>query len=260
MSRRELFSHLIQMGGGQVLEDRFVIEPAVFDCFDRSSIRPSATFSAMLEYCQLDTSQPAEHQLAQWMCMLTYGNFGDAKILEEGLPSYVHRVAADYNHVSVYGQSFVPITIMGVSVEILVELLSHRAGWVGRLTTSATKAQDDPLYRVLGTADEREFEMKFINDFLKWRESAIGGNPKESAYGKKESSNRMNLGVKAISLTIGLTLVEWSWILSGRIPKSGNEEEVRDLAHRICCVLRKNEMYRDVIKPPEDYGWDGPIT
>ena len=256
--RRELFAELINAAGGQVVEDRFVQRPAVFDSINRDSLEASPTFFKIFERTQIDTTLPFDHQLAEWLCWITNGNFNDPKILEEGAHNYVHRIAKTYNHHSVVGNSFVPITIMGVSVDAVAELLAHRTGWAGRTTSRACLTMEDPLYRVMGpplaSLTECQDEIARIREFIEFKKSWPTA-PRETSYGRKESRRRLDLGAATVMMTIGMTIPEWSWLLSGRMKSQGNEAEVRELAYLICQALREQEVFCHVIKPPEEYGW-----
>lgn len=238
---REDLIRLIEETGGAVEEGRFVTRPG---CAILAATEPGALLSRL----GVDTGRPPYEQLGEFNSRLTYLSFPKKPGSSE---QYNIDMVHKHQHLSVYGSLHVTFLIAGVSVETSMELVAHAEARVARLTTSRTRAMNDPLYRIQGTDAERELQRAFLRRFLELRtQFESGARPRESENGN-ELWNLLNVGAKATALTYTMSLKDYHKLFIGRLQTAGNELEVREICARMCDLL--HERYPLVIRPPRYY-------
>ena len=150
MNTRENISKLIEISGGKVLDNRFVLEPGV--------ILISKTENVILEeICNLFHLTDDNKQLAELNARITYMNF------KEPRENYLEDIVNKLHHQSILSNIHLGFLVTGVKGETLLEFASSSAN-ISRQTTSRTKSADDTLYVA------KESDVEFINKFLKIRE------------------------------------------------------------------------------------------
>ena len=257
-----LHASLIEAAGGEVVEcrkgrKRFVTNPGVVLPYDRRQF--AASFLPVLEQLRVDPVQDVPTQLAEFLARLTYLSRGP----NEGRQGdrFVHKVALDFGHGGIAGLESEPVLFAGVSDEIVKELLSHEHGEVvaarvGRLTSANTAAMEETLYVVSPIPQFQAREILFIEEYLDWSDEFNRRNPVPvmSAQYRKEHVGRLNLGIKATTVTIAMSTMNWKWLFMGRLKSDGNEDEVRRIAARACLLL--HQRYPLAIAHPREYGYN----
>lgn len=140
----------------------------------------------------------------------------------------------------------VTFLVAGSSIETTIELLSHGPE-VARLTTSKTSAMDFPMFRIQGDEASRELQKKYLLKTLAFSRELDG---------KGEFFNRLHSGAKSTVLTVTMKLASLHHVFFGRLPKDGNEEEVREIFREMSRILK--EKYPQWILPVETYEHLGP--
>lgn len=181
-----------------------------------------------------DSSQPSE-QHAEFNSRLTYLSFNDEKKCSE---SYHNKLIKELGHRSIYNDENITFLIAGCSIETMIEFIAHNEAKIARLTSSKTKAQDEVLYRIQTagfTQDfiehQKELVLKFLgieNEF-KYHSK----NPKEN-----EIQNILNLGNKAVSFTISMSIKDWHKTFIGRLSDHGVENEMLEILEDVLAILK----------------------
>jgi len=149
----------------------------------------------------------------------------------------------------VCARGFASVLFAGISLEASLELVANRSGRNARLTSSHTRAMDDTLYRLVGSAAAQGEQRRAIEAFLGWRASLDADR-----LGGRSPHNMMNLGSRATLLHMGMSLEDWRRIFESRLGKEGNEPEVRE-AYALACTLL-HERFPHVIRPPAAHGYE----
>lgn len=180
----------------------------------------------------------SENMLAEFNSRLTYMNFPENLSLEES-DKYNKSMIEDHQHYSVHAHTYFTFLIAGCSVEACMELMAHNEAQVARLTTSNTKAMDDPIYYSGG-------DMAVENQIWSDKKSKLD-------YGVKSRMmrNALNPGLKSIALNYTMSLKDFHKLFIGRISEKGVEPEVRLICERMCEILHKKNPL--VIKSPNEY-------
>lgn len=236
---RELLSEMIQLAGGEVRENRFVIRPGVM-LIVTSQVSDKA--KQLMSLLSVDTRHPDYLLVGEFNGKLTYLSTKEVDTLD-----YNRKMARVYQHLSVYGPMTATFWIGGISLETSMELVAHKEATVGRLTSSKTKAMNQPLYRVFGPDADKQIQL--INAVSKVREEFMQGHGHSSE--QTEWLNLNNIGSKATTLTYTMALKDFHKLFIGRLPEAGNETEVREVCTRMCQIL--HEEYPIVIRSPEEY-------
>ena len=226
---------LIELAGGQVEDGLFVSRPGV--CITNCTTltdRGSEIFNAM----NIDDSEPIYRQNAEFNSRITYMSFPEKK---QSSKEYNDMMVNKFGHLSVYNDFYATILFAGISVECALELVAHNEGKVARLTSSKTKAQNDPLFVLLGGQD---IERSLIRDVLSVMKKYSGAID-------YDVFNNLFPGSKAVSLTLNMSLKDWHKTFIGRISETGVEREVRLVMERAALLL--GQKFGGLIKTPEEY-------
>jgi len=159
------------------------------------------------------------------------------------------EMVEQHQHLSVYGDWSVTFLVVGITYEVLKELIAHREGHVSRLTSFKTKAQTETYYRIWGTPEQQLLQMEFINEFLdmkkKWQTHS------DYSLLGLELSNSLNLPCKVAVAEITMTLKDYHKLFIGRCGPNGNEYLIQQLAGQMADYL--HESYPLIIKTKEEY-------
>jgi hypothetical protein len=237
----------ITAAGGLVEDQRFVLRPGVFLTHQPETESSSPTMRAVARSWGL-SEQSHFLTLAESSAVITYMN-PDSRA-QQGA-DYVRQVLS-LGHHSIVGQSFVTLGLFGIPLEVVIELLSHGMDTTARLTSSAVKAMDDPLFCVFGPQPEQAKRL-LIALLQTYREHGWEAEPRPAA---RELRNCHWPSSRAVLLLMGMRLIDWGKLLSKRCPGAGNEANLRYLCGLIAHTLRQVEEYALVIEPPERYGWE----
>lgn len=184
---------------------------------------------------------PRHYQmLADLGARLTYLSFRETPDKDNAL---LRRVAEEMQHLSVFACCHATFLIAGVSVETSMELIAHNEATAARLTTSNTKAMDEPLFRIQGSSLEQIRQKAAITAMLGSRDAGGGMS--------REFRNICSPGAKATALMYTMNLKDYHKLFIGRIPRAGNEAEVREICSRMCEEL--HVRFPMVIRSPDEY-------
>ncbi len=227
---------LIEVAGGTVENDLFVTRPG---CLLIANTILTGAGKDLVERLHI-LDRPEYEQMAELNARLTYLSFR-----REGEPGdlYLHKLAREHQHLSVFSQATATFLLAGVSVETSMELIAHGEAKVARLTTSKTRAMDHPLFRLQGSAASQAAQRRQIQSAL---DAMVGSKPEE-----REFANINNPGSKATALTYAMNLKDYHTLFIGRLPEAGNETEVREICYRMCQQL--HAIYPLVIRHPDEY-------
>jgi len=251
---RDLLKKTVEAAGGRVEQDRFVVEPGLFEAAQSSTLRAS---SPMAEVCRLwgvDPDQPFSALMAECAALVTYLN--PASRRQSG-SEYVQSVL-DLGHDSIMGQSFVTLGLFGVPLEIVIELLAHGLDSTARQTSSAVLSMSDPLFCTYAPSPMREWQMEQVEQALVRHRLAETKWPQLSGPVNLELRNSLLPSNRAVFLFVGMRIIDWQKLLKKRLPRLGNEAMLRVVCQRICLLLRSNPEWAALIASPESYGWDAP--
>lgn len=227
MDYRIFHSQLIQLAGGEVEEDLFVIKPGV--CLN--SVTRSVTPSAILDLFNIDKELSDAHKLLELNSKITYLTHA-----QKG-KEYVEDIYNNKKHVSISNNFHVGFLVAGASGETLLEFVSSNAN-IDRLTTSRTKANEDTLYIV-----EDDLDKEYIKEFIGLRKLYLkdrrGTAPEKLTRDDIERANKFNLFTKALSFTVSMSLDNWLWYLDKKISQD-YEYEFKAVCIEIKRILNEN--------------------
>lgn len=240
---RAKLAQIIMAGNGVVEDDLFVLKPGVLLM---NVTETTSEAAALLDRLGLDADLRGNARVAAFDARLTYANFpdDDARSGE----AYLRSVVEGRGHTSVAARAYASILFAGISMEDSIEFVAGRNGRSARLTSSDTKAQDDPLYCVRGSHWERIAQKAFVSRVTRLRSASSA-----ESFGGRYVRNMLNLGNRATLLHMGMCMEDWHGIFRGRLPAQGNEPAVRDAFARACELLHPRFPY--LIRTPADYGY-----
>lgn len=233
-SFQEKHKKLIEAAGGEV-DDIFVLKTGV-----RITKQSALRNNYILDTMNIDTSSQ-EKAHAEFNARLTYLAFKDTK---EDNNNYIDRMINEFQHRSIFNDEYVTFLIAGCSVETELEFIAHNEASVARLTSSKTNAQNEPLFKVFGTDHEIYCQKEIIKKIIKLKD------PYREQL-SNEMFNMLNVGTKAVSFTITMSIKDWHKTLIGRLSNSGVETEMLDICEHIAIQLK--EEYPYFFKSVEDY-------
>lgn len=242
---------LITSTGGTVLDNLFITKPGVA-ITKVSSLTDTAKL--IFDTMNINIENTDAEQSAEFNSRITYLSFKDEKDLTNRLNS---NMVNKFQHLSVYNDEYVTFLISGVAVETELEFIAHNEASVARLTSSKTNAQNDPLYKLVtfDTSDEMiKIQKQLILQNITMREKLIaeyGNDFLLKNKNNREVFNLLNVGSKAVSFTITMSLKEWHKTLIGRISNSGVELDMLETMEIIAKQLK--DRYPEVIKTVEEY-------
>lgn len=222
MNTRENISKLIEISGGKVLDNRFVLAPGVILISKTENIIPK-------DIRKLFHLTEEKKQLAELNARITYMNF------KEPRENYLEDIVNILHHQSILSNINLGFLVTGVKGETLLEFASSSAN-ISRQTTSRTKSADDTLYVA------NECDVEFINDFLKIREDYLTHHPSTNSKDDIEYRNEFNLFTKAMSFTISMNLYDWIYYVDKKITQD-YEYELKSICQRIKEIIKKEYPY-----------------
>ncbi len=240
---RDRFAEIIATAGGTVEDERYVTRPGVIVM---NVTEPTLEAERLADVIGLDHDLDGNAWVAALDGRITYLSFpaSDDRTGKE----YLRAIVEDRGHTSVTARGYASVLFAGISLEDSIELIAGRAGRSARLTSSDTNAQNDTLYCLHGTPEQRAAQRAFVEAVLAIRASVT----KESVGGRYEH-NKLNLGNRATLLHVGMCLEDWQGLFRGRLQKHGNEPCVREAFARACVLL--HARFPHVIRNPADYGF-----
>jgi adenylate kinase len=138
-------------------------------------------------------------------------------------------------------QNQVTFLIAGITVETSMELCAHNEASVARLTSSKTKAMDEPMYKILSNCDTHDQKI-FINKMIEMRTKNDFS---------REQKNIMNIGNKVTALTYTMTIENLHKLFIGRSKENGNETELREVIKLM--VDQSHQLFPNLIKTWKEY-------
>jgi hypothetical protein len=243
---QERHKRLIESAGGAV-DGLFVMKTGVM-ITKKSQVTSDAI--SLMNALNIDDTRPEFEQHAEFNSRLTYLSFKDEKNSSE---EFNNMMINKLEHRSVYNDEFVTFLIAGCSVETMTEFIAHNEATVARLTSSKTKAQNYPLFKIntKGLSDEFiKLQKKIVLDTIKLKESFEGGSVRYNAQ-ENEIFNQLTLGNKVSSFTITMSLKDWHKTLIGRLSENGVELEMLDIIEDIAVKLKSE--YPVFFKTVDEY-------
>ncbi len=222
MNTRENISKLIEITGGKVLDNRFVLEPGVVLISKTENVIPE-------DICKLFKLTDNNKQLAELNARVTYMNF------KEPREKYLENIVNNLHHQSILSNINLGFLVTGVKGETLLEFASGRAN-ISRQTTSRTISADDTLYVA------RKEDMEYINEFLKIREEYVKKHASHNSKDDIEIRNEFNLFTKAMSFTISMNLYDWIYYIDKKINQD-YEYELKVICKKIKEVIKSEYPY-----------------
>jgi len=241
---RARLAQIVVAAGGTVEEGRYVTRPGVLVV---NATAPTTEGIALLDQIGLDADLSPGARVAAFDARITYLHF-PAQEARTGA-EYLAEVVDVRGHTSVCARGFASVLFAGISLEASLELVANRAGKNARLTSSHTRAMDDTLYRLVGSAAEQAEQRRAIEAFLEWRAGLDA-----ERLGGRYPRNMLNLGSRATLLHMGMSIEDWRGILQSRLKKEGNESEVRE-AYALACALL-HDRFPHVIRTPAAQGYE----
>lgn len=171
-------------------------------------------------------------------------------------------------------QGLATFLLAGISIETSLELVAHKEARVARLTSSKTKAMDLPLFRVQSGGVSGRVHKRYILEVLSSRahferthhprvQTANGtlahgfGHlsaqllPADQEQVANEIWNITAPGSKCTALCYTMALRDFHSLFVGRIPFSGNENEMRHICWEM--ALQLHQRYPQHIHHPSAY-------
>ena len=240
---QERHKTLINNSGGLV-NDIFVEKVGVL-----LTKKPTLTKEAkqLFDLINIDTLATDSEQHAEFNSRLTYMSFKDKK---SSSTEYNRKMIQEYGHRSVYNDEVITFLVAGSGLETMLEFIAHNEATIARLTSSKTKSQNEPLYRLRLKNFSEEFinlQKTMIKEMIELRKS----NKKDFNEKEEEVFNTLNLGNKAVSFTISMSIKDWHKVLIGRLSGSGVEDELIEIVEIIADKL--NSEYPHFFNTKEEY-------
>jgi adenylate kinase family enzyme len=214
----QLKRDILIKSGAEIENDIFVIKPGI------SIIAETKTENNNLFYNEENSDYV---KLGGFSAKICYMSEKTEKELCEDM--------AKYNHYSIYNGIYITFLIAGVSIETMIELMSHKESSISRQTTSKTISQNMPYYRVQGTFEQIELQKKYILEYLKLKKSYEQEFKKTNQI--PEFFNMLDLGCKCACFEYTMSLKDLRKTITSRILKFGNETEVRYVFMKILDIL-----------------------
>ena len=242
---------LITSTGGTVSDDTYVTKPGV--AITKVSALTDAA-KLVFETMNINTQNSEAEQSAEFNSRITYLSFKDEKDLTNRLNS---NMVNKFQHLSVYNDEYITFLISGTAVETELEFIAHNEASVARLTSSKTNAQNEPLYKLISfdTSEEMlDIQKTMILKNIEMREELVAKHGTDFLLKNKnnrEVFNLLNIGSKAVSFTITMSLKEWHKTLIGRLSHSGVELDMLEIMEMVAGQLK--DRYPEVIKTIPEY-------
>ena len=230
-SYQQFHRQLIEQAGGQV-EDIFVLRTGVL-MTKRSQITSAA--AQLFETLHLDTTRADYEQHAEFNSRITYLSFPEEK---QSAAAYHEKMIHQYGHRSIYNDEHVTFLIAGCAVETALEFIAHNEATIARLTSSKTKAQNAPLFKLLGNDPAfHEKQKQLIYNYIEAKEAAPIAHHQQAP--NNEYWNLLHFGNKVVSFTITMSIKDWHKTLIGRLCYQGVETDLRPIMETIALQLKE---------------------
>lgn len=231
-SYQDKHRQLIEAAHG-IVEDIFVLKTGVL-LTKKSKVTKAA--QQLFEQLNIDTSRPEYEQHAEFNSRITYLSFkdtpGDSQAFNE-------RMIKEYQHRSVYNDEYVTFLIAGCAVETELEFIAHNEAKIARLTSSKTKAQNDPLFKIVQKGADAAFiatQKEMIHAYLTQKAQFETQAIRSDAF-QNEVFNLITPGNKAVSFTITMSIKDWHKTLIGRLSHHGVETDMLEIMEEIARQL-----------------------
>lgn len=224
----------------------YITTPGIFKLKETRFVEGAAEIMSVFGVNQTDI--PC-NQSAEFNSRLCYLQVASSEKLNTLVQDMIHK----YGHLSVFGDWSVSLLIVGLSDECLKELIAHHEIHTSRLTSSKCSAQADwanLTFRVSGTETQIETQLKALSFAM---DAIQRGKDKGNFEGlSMEQVNNLVPACKVSACVATATVKDWHKFIIGRFPVSGNEYQIRDLAHRLAAYFHSE--YPDSIFPSmEEY-------
>ncbi|NBS41092.1 hypothetical protein EBS80_00335, partial [bacterium] len=158
---RDRFAEIIATAGGTVEDERYVTRPGVIVM---NVTEPTLEAERLADVIGLDHDLDGNAWVAALDGRITYLSFpaSDDRTGKE----YLRAIVEDRGHTSVTARGYASVLFAGISLEDSIELIAGRAGRSARLTSSDTNAQNDTLYCLHGTPEQRAAQRAFVEAVL----------------------------------------------------------------------------------------------
>lgn len=233
---KQIMSDLVNKSFGHT-EGNFVSKPGVMLLHNYEGLTTQS--KDLFYHFNICKNQSDLLQLSEFCSRITYLSFKDTV---EDSTEYHKKMIQTYGHLSPYSMNTPCFLIAGCSIEAMLEFVAHKEASIARLTSSMTKAMDEPLF-VIDSDIEKEYITKQLELRMEYQEKLN--------YLPLEYKNRLYLANKATAFVVGMNLKDWHKTFIGRISHYGVEKEMVNLCSRICEIL--HTYYPLIILTPDDY-------
>jgi hypothetical protein len=225
----------------------YITEPGIFKLKETRFTEGVGEILSVLGVNQTDIPCNQSAEFNSRLCYLQSANPTKPNTLVQCM---IHK----YGHLSVFGDWSVSLLIIGLSDECLKELLAHHEIHTSRLTSSKCMAQHDwsnLIFRVNGADDHQiETQLKGLSFAMHSLQHAkLKGNFEGLTT---EQVNNLVPASKVSACVATASIKDWHKFIIGRFPSSGNEYQIRDLAHCLAVYFR-SEYPGSIFPSMEEY-------
>lgn len=248
---QKIFSQLVLEGKGQH-DGLFVTKPGVVLIKNGDIVTNEAKVIA--ESLNIYPDQNDDLLVGEFCARITYLAFPKEMETAEEARKY-HEKMHELGHLSVYKmfkKSHV-FLIAGCSLETALEFIAHNEGRVARLTSSKTKAMDEPFYRLQGNDAQQKIQREIVENYISKRESVRGSLSDEEKKENREFINMTAPGSKCTAFLIGMDLMDWHRTLIGRLDNVGVETEMQEVCEMVRASLKKVDKTELILTKDEYY-------
>lgn len=175
----------------------------------------------LFDNLNISKEQSNEDRLGDFTARITYLSFPTRKYSPQ---NYKNRLLS-LGHSSPWNLKTISILVVGLSIETVLEFVSGYANRSGRLTSSDTKAMNNPYYF---TGGNESLEC-LVGDFVKWRNSLD-----TTTNLTLNESNQFHLANKCSAIVVSMEPQEWEELLDARLdPDTHCEVEYQNILKRI---------------------------
>ncbi len=238
---------LVLGSAGEIEDHLFVTKPGILLLTEE----PRLTDPARQLFADLHLSQDTTdaQQLVHFKTAVTNLTFPKGG---KNTERYLEQVVRKAAHRSVVNDVRPVFLLAGIAAETALELIAHKEGDIGRLTSSATSAMRFPHFEINGEAWERLVQkVALLEHLLNHRKLfALSGAVGTFSH-TLEYQNRLHPGNKALALVFSMGLKDIHKMLIGRLAPQGNEAALQEVCTRMCTLL--NQRHPQFIETPEWY-------
>lgn len=182
----------------------------------------------------IDLNQGTFLALSEFNAKITYLSFNSQK------NNYHDFMINEVKHLSPYSLNTPNVLIVGCSIEGSLEIIAHNEAKIARLTSSKTKAMNDPYFYLPQKNISQEKLILSICESIK-----------NLDINDIELRNKFFPANKATTLSVGMNIKDWHKTITSRFSPIGVEKEVFDIFELIRNSLKK--YYPDIIKDSQYY-------